>query len=45
MDKGEIILDVREKKSELTVDKLVERFHTIRHHSLESDEVRLSEAQ
>ncbi len=43
MDKGEIILDIegREKK-DLTVDKLVNMFHEIRHKDLENDEVLLS---
>ncbi|MFP4330759.1 MAG: ABC transporter ATP-binding protein [Alkalispirochaetaceae bacterium] len=43
MDKGEIILDVSgEEKRSLTVDKLVEKFHTLRHRDFESDEVLLS---
>ena len=43
MDKGEIIFDVsgREKQA-LTVEKLVEKFHEIRHQEFETDEVRLS---
>lgn len=42
MDAGEIILDVAgEEKQRLTVDELVERFHRIRQHDLESDEARL----
>ncbi len=46
MDKGEIILDVEgEEKSKLTVEKLVQKFHEIRKHSLESDEMLLSEEQ
>lgn len=45
MDKGEIILDVEgEQKRNLTVEKLVEKFHQIRHRTLESDEVMLSDA-
>ncbi len=44
MDKGEIILDVEgEQKRNLTVEKLVEKFHQIRHRTLESDEVMLSD--
>ncbi len=44
MDRGEIILDVSgPEKRNLTVDKLVEEFHKIRHRTLESDEVMLSE--
>jgi len=44
MDQGEIILDVEgEEKRELTVEKLVEKFHQIRRRTLESDEVMLSE--
>jgi putative ABC transport system ATP-binding protein len=44
MDQGEIILDVSdEEKYDLTVDKLVEKFHRIRQRDLESDEVMLSE--
>jgi putative tryptophan/tyrosine transport system ATP-binding protein len=43
MDKGEIILDVSgEEKQALTVEKLVEMFHQIRHRSFENDEVLLS---
>jgi len=43
MDKGEIILDVEgEEKHNLTVEKLVEKFHEIRHKSFETDEVLLS---
>jgi len=43
MDKGEIILDVEgEEKKKLTVDKLVEKFHEIRHRTFENDEVLLS---
>ncbi len=44
MDKGEIILDVEgEEKRNLTVEKLVEKFHEIRHRTFESDEVLLAE--
>jgi putative ABC transport system ATP-binding protein len=44
MDKGEIILDVEgEEKQELTVDKLVDKFHEIRHRDFGTDEVLLSE--
>lgn len=43
MDKGEIILDVEGKEKErLTVDKLVKKFHQIRHRSFGTDEVLLS---
>ena len=46
MDGGEIILDVSgQEKENLTVDKLVEKFHEIRHRDFESDEVLLSEAR
>ncbi len=45
MDKGEIIFDVEgEEKKNLTVEKLVDKFHQIRHRTLESDEVMLSDA-
>lgn len=44
MDKGEIILDVDgEEKQSLTVDKLVKKFHELRHRDFESDEVLLSD--
>jgi len=44
MDNGEIILDISgRKKKELTVDKLVSKFHEIRKKEFETDEVRLSE--
>jgi putative ABC transport system ATP-binding protein len=44
MDKGEIILDVEgEEKRDLTVDKLVGKFHEIRHRDFGTDEVLLSE--
>jgi putative ABC transport system ATP-binding protein len=43
MDRGEIILDVAgEEKRQLTVEKLVEKFHEIRHEELENDELMLS---
>ncbi|MDA3947941.1 MAG: ATP-binding cassette domain-containing protein [Spirochaeta sp.] len=43
MDAGEVILDLcGEEKQKLTVDGLVDRFHRIRRHELESDEARLS---
>ena len=44
MDRGEIILDVSgEEKRSLTVEKLVDKFHAIRHAELENDELMLSE--
>ncbi|MFW6365569.1 MAG: ABC transporter ATP-binding protein [Spirochaetota bacterium] len=44
MDRGEIILDVSgEEKSSLTVQKLVDKFHEIRHADFQSDEALLSE--
>lgn len=44
MDKGEVIFDVDgQEKRDLTVDKLVQKFHEIRHRTLESDEVMLSD--
>ena len=44
MDGGEIILDVEgEEKRELTVEKLIDKFHQIRRKSFENDEVLLSE--
>jgi putative ABC transport system ATP-binding protein len=44
MDKGEIILDVSgDEKKSLTVSKLVEKFHKIRHSDFISDEALLSE--
>jgi putative ABC transport system ATP-binding protein len=44
MDKGEIIFDVEgEEKQALTVEKLVEKFHQIRHKSFENDRTLLSE--
>jgi putative ABC transport system ATP-binding protein len=43
MDAGEIILDVEgEEKKELTVDRLIEKFHAIRKKSFENDEALLS---
>jgi putative tryptophan/tyrosine transport system ATP-binding protein len=45
MDKGEIIYDVEgEAKKELTVEKLIERFHDIRHKTFEDDKTLLSNA-
>jgi len=44
MDKGEIIFDVEgEEKKALTVEKLVEKFHQIRHKSFENDRTLLSD--
>lgn len=43
MDGGEIIFDVSgEEKKNLTIDKLVQKFHEIRKHDFESDQVRLT---
>ena len=43
MDSGEIILDLDgEEKRNLTVDKLIEKFHEIRRKTFENDEVLLS---
>ena len=43
MDNGEIILDISgEEKKKLTVDKLVNKFHELRHKKLDTDEVLLS---
>jgi putative ABC transport system ATP-binding protein len=43
MDKGEIIFDVQgEEKQALTVEKLIEKFHQIRHKSFENDRTLLS---
>lgn len=43
MDGGEIILDIQgEEKRSMTVEKLVEKFHTIRQKEFETDEVLLS---
>lgn len=44
MDKGEIIFDAEaEAKKDLTVEKLIEKFHQIRHKSFEDDKTLLSE--
>jgi len=44
MDKGEIIFDVEgEEKKALTVEKLIDKFHQIRHKSFENDRTLLSE--
>jgi len=44
MDQGEIIFDVSgEAKKELTVEKLIEKFHELRHHGFENDRALLSE--
>jgi putative tryptophan/tyrosine transport system ATP-binding protein len=44
MDKGEIIFDVEgEAKRELTVEKLVKKFHEIRHKTFENDRTLLAE--
>jgi putative tryptophan/tyrosine transport system ATP-binding protein len=44
MDKGEIIFDVEgEAKKQLTVEKLLQKFHEIRHKSFENDRTLLSE--
>jgi putative ABC transport system ATP-binding protein len=46
MDSGEIILDVRgPEKQDLTVEKLVERFHQIRKRDFGTDEVLLSDRE
>jgi len=43
MDAGEVILDVEGKeKQDLTVDKLVDKFHEIRNKTFVSDEALLS---
>ena len=43
MDKGEIIMDIAgEEKKELTVAKLVDKFHAIRHEEFLNDEALLS---
>jgi putative ABC transport system ATP-binding protein len=43
MDRGEIILDVSgEEKKQLTIEKLVQKFHEIRNADLENDELMLS---
>lgn len=44
MDKGEIIFEAEgEEKKALTVEKLIEKFHQIRHKSFENDRTLLSE--
>jgi putative ABC transport system ATP-binding protein len=44
MDQGEIIFDVSgDAKKELTVEKLIEKFHELRHHGFENDRALLSE--
>lgn len=44
MDKGEIIFDVEgEAKKQLTVEKLLQKFHEIRHTTFENDRTLLSE--
>ncbi|GFE56854.1 ABC transporter ATP-binding protein [Geobacter sp. AOG1] len=44
MDKGEIIFEAAgEEKKALTVEKLIDKFHQIRHKSFESDRTLLSE--
>jgi putative tryptophan/tyrosine transport system ATP-binding protein len=44
MDKGEIIFDVEgEAKKQLTVEKLLQKFHEIRHKTFENDRTLLSE--
>jgi putative ABC transport system ATP-binding protein len=46
MDRGEIILDVSgEEKRNLTVEKLVQKFHEIRQAELATDELMLSEGR
>lgn len=43
MDKGEIIFDIEgEAKKELTVEKLIEKFHELRHKTFENDRTLLS---
>ena len=43
MDKGEIIMDIKgDEKKELTVRKLVSKFHEIRHEEFLNDEALLS---
>jgi putative ABC transport system ATP-binding protein len=45
MDKGEIIFDVSgEEKKALTVEKLVERFHSLRHRDFGNDRTLLAES-
>ncbi|BDV44855.1 ABC transporter ATP-binding protein [Geotalea uraniireducens] len=44
MDKGEIIFDVEgEAKKQLTVEKLIDKFHQLRHKSFENDRTLLAE--
>lgn len=44
MDKGEVIFDIEgEAKKELTVEKLIQKFHELRHKSFESDRTLLSQ--
>ncbi|MDD2851026.1 MAG: ATP-binding cassette domain-containing protein [Desulfuromonadaceae bacterium] len=44
MDRGEIIFDVSgAAKKELTVEKLIEKFHELRHHGIENDRALLSD--
>jgi putative ABC transport system ATP-binding protein len=44
MDKGEIIFDCEgEAKKELTVEKLMDKFHEIRHASFDNDKALLSD--
>jgi putative ABC transport system ATP-binding protein len=44
MDRGEIIFDAAgEAKKELTVEKLIEKFHELRHHGFENDRALLAE--
>lgn len=44
MDKGEIIFDVEgEEKKALTVEKLIQKFHELRHKSFENDRTLLSD--
>ncbi len=44
MDKGEIIIDISgEEKQKLSVEKLIEKFHKLRHSELDSDRILLSE--
>lgn len=46
LDEGQVIFDVEgAEKAELTVDRLVEKFHTIRHQTLGNDEVLLSDEE
>jgi putative ABC transport system ATP-binding protein len=44
MDKGEIIFEAQGKeKQELTVEKLIDKFHQIRHKNFENDRTLLAE--